>query len=71
VADPIGHGGVRASQRDIVILAAFKAFTKAPNALQKGAAVHSQMTDHVMTQQEIDVPVGLEIGHLPSPLASI
>ena len=66
VADPVGDGSVRASQRDIVILAAFEAFTKAPNAFQKGAAVHSQMTDHVMTEQQIDVPVGLEIGHLPS-----
>src|SRR5260370_38513005 len=68
VTDTIQDSCVRASQGDIVILAAFKAFPETADALKQRAPVHPQWAYHVMTDKKLKVPIRFAVGQGSSAL---
>src|SRR4051812_44758865 len=67
--DALGRGCVGASEREIVILAAFEALPKSADLLHKRTPIYAEMAYHVMAEQKIDIPVGFEIRRKPPPAA--
>ena len=60
--DPFGLRRVGNAQDEVVILAALEPLSHAPDLFDEGTAIDAEMVDHVLAEQQIQIPVILEIG---------